>query len=218
MNRIFLFALAAILLVPISDSLARESEYTQSKRKNTNPNQGLAANCAPATAATELDINNTRALIQAGGDMWWDLQGDARYEIPKNSGRTSLFAGSLWLGGQDVSGQLKVAALRFRSSGNDYWTGPLSTVNSEIDAATCTEWDRHFVSTRDQVNNFVAWFDAGVFDSENGTTTQQDDFPNYQIPDIILNWPAHGRNFPPYDEDFYLAPFVDRDGDGAYNP
>lgn len=217
-TRIFPFALAAMLLVPITDALAKESVHAKSQRKTTNSNTGLAANCAPATSATELDINNTRALIQAGGDMWWDLQGDARYEIPKNSGRTSLYAGSLWLGGQDVSGQLKVAALRFRRDGNDYWTGPLSTVNSEIDAATCTEWDRHFISTRDEVNNYVAWYEAGLFDSENGTTTQQDDFPNYQIPEFILNWPAHGRNFAPYDEDFYLAPFVDRDGDGAYNP
>lgn len=187
-------------------------------RRKTVPNAQLAANCSPASAATEMDINNNRVLLQSGGDMWWDLQGTARYEVPKNSGRIALFSGSLWLGGQDVSGQIKVAAQRYRGNGNDYWTGPLSKVTSEIDAATCTEYDRHFVSYRDQIVEFNNWYQAGRFDAENGTNTQQTEYPNYQIPEIIVNWPAHGRNFAPYDEDFYLAPFADTDGDGVYNP
>ena len=58
--------------------------------------------------------------------------------------RPRLFAGSLWLAGQDISGQFKVAALRFRQIGNDYWTGPLSTVDAEIDQQTCTDYDRHW--------------------------------------------------------------------------
>ena len=214
----FVLLFTTFFFASIINVSAKQTPGETKRNKSSVPNNGLAANCAPATSATELDINNTRALIHSGGDMWWDLQGESRYEIPKGSGNTSLFSGALWLGGQDVSGQLKVAALRFRSNGNDYWTGPLSTVTSEIDPATCVEWDRHFVSTRDEITQFVAWYEAGIFDSENGTTTQQDDFPNYQIPTIVLEWPAHGRNFPPYDEDFYLAPFTDRNGDGFYNP
>ncbi|MGD1846392.1 MAG: T9SS C-terminal target domain-containing protein [Salibacteraceae bacterium] len=205
-----------LFLLNVSVALAQPPEGFN--RRKTSPLEQLAANCAPATAATEMDINNNRVLLQSGGDMWWDLQGVARYEVPKNSGRVALFSGSLWLGGQDVSGQIKVAAQRYRGNGNDYWPGPLSTVTSEIDAQTCLDYDRHFVSFRDEVAEFNNWFQAGKFDEENGTSTQQEEFPNYQIPDIILNWPAHGRNFPPYDEDFYLAPFFDADGDGVYNP
>ena len=189
-----------------------------SSGKSSSNTASLAANCAPATGATELDINNIRALIHTGGDMWWDLQGQARYEIPKNSGRIALFSGALWLGGQDVSGQLKVAAQRYRGNGNDYWPGPLNRVTSEIDAETCLEYDQHYVSRRSDIETFNAWYEAGLYDADNGTTTQIDDFQGYQIPNYILEWPAHGRNFPPYNEDFYLAPFVDRNGDGFYNP
>jgi len=191
------------------------------KYENQNKGGGtppvVAANCNPATAATELDINNTRALIQSGGDMWWDFN-RARYEIPKGSGKTSLFAGSLWLAGQDISGQFKVAALRFRQIGNDYWTGPLSTVDAEIDQQTCTDYDRHWETSRSMVAEFAAWWEAGQFDQENGTNTQETLYPGYTVPSVITEWPAHGRNFEPYNEDYYLAPFFDRDGDGDYDP
>lgn len=192
-------------------------EYTGNNKSAPAPDPGVTAGCAPATAATELDINNTRALILAGGDMWWDLT-SAKYEIPKGSGIHALFVGDLWIGGQDVSGQLKVAGQRYRRWGNDYWPGPLSTESSEIESATCTQYDKHFVTYRDQIARFNAWYEAGLLDQENGTSTQQEDFPNYSIPDTILNWPAHGRNYAPYDEDFNLAPFYDRNGDGVYNP
>ena len=60
-----------------------------------------------ATSQTDIDVNNVGATILGGGDMWWNLS-DARYEIPKGSGLNSLF-GSLWIGGVDAGGQLKVA-------------------------------------------------------------------------------------------------------------
>ncbi len=208
-----------LLFIGIQASTSAAVYKGDLKKKDKKPNAAtLAAGCSPATAATELDINNIRALIQTGGDMWWNLIGQPQYEVPKNSGSHSLFAGSLWLGGKDVSGQLKVAALRFRQVGNDFWPGPLSTETAEIDAATCSEYDQHFVTTRAEVAEFVGWYEAGQEDAANGTTKQSDDYPNYQIPRSILEWPAHGRNYPPYNEDFYLAPFNDRNGDGVYNP
>ncbi|MCI5055213.1 MAG: T9SS C-terminal target domain-containing protein, partial [Flavobacteriales bacterium] len=174
----------------------------------------IAANCIPPSSARELNINNVTALIQSGGDMWWDLQQSPKYEVPKGSGKTALFAGALWLGGVDVSNQLKVAGQRFRTNGNiDYWTGPLRTDGTaEIDPATCVEYDRHFESTRQEVATFVDWFQSGEFDAINGTNTQQEKYPGgYTIPKFILEWP-----WQEYDE--YLAPFFDYNGDGIYNP
>ncbi|MBD79451.1 MAG: hypothetical protein CL840_11070 [Crocinitomicaceae bacterium] len=186
-------------------------------RGGKKPNGSLAANCLPAASANELDINNTKALIQTGGDMWWDFT-SAQYEIPKNSGHTALFSGALWLGGRDVSGQLKVAAQRFRSGGQDFWTGPLSTTDAEITQATCSEYDRHFLSTRTEISNFVAWFELGRDDAANGTNKQAELFPDYAPPKILKEWPAHGRDYSPYNEDYNLAPFIDVDNDGEYNP
>ena len=58
------------------------------KENITNPNATVvvntkvAAGCNPSTSQTDLDVNNIRTTIMAGGDMWWNLS-DARYEIPK---------------------------------------------------------------------------------------------------------------------------------------
>jgi len=216
MNMKTILSSLLLLSVAITANAERYKYENSGKGNNDNP-PAVAANCTPATAATELDINNTRALIQSGGDMWWDFN-RARYEIPKNTDKTSLFAGSLWLAGQDISGQFKVAALRFRQVGNDYWTGPLSTVDAEIDAQTCKDYDRHWETTRSMVAEFAAWWEAGQFDSQNGTNTQEELYEGYSVPAAIMEWPAHGRNFEPYNEDYYLAPFYDRDGGGDYDP
>lgn len=205
------FALAVTFAVDFH-AMNNPNEAKRSGKKGNN--DGTASNCVPPTGALDLDIGNTRALIQTGGDMWWNLAGRPRYEIPKNSERHSMFAASLWLGGQDVSGQLKVAAQRYRSLGNDFWTGPLSTRTAEINSETCLEYDRHWLTTMNDVAEFVAWHQLGQDDPE----AQAEQFPNYQIPQAILDWPAHGRDFDPYNEDFNLAPFVDTDGDGIYNP
>jgi hypothetical protein len=189
--------LAVMALLISTFSFAREYQGS-GKRSGGGSGDATAANCAPPVSSNELSINNVRALIHTGGDMWWDLVGVPKYEVPKGSGKTSLFAGSLWLGGRDASGQLKVAALRFRQVGMDFWTGPLSTVTSEIDPSTCDQWDTHFKSTRQEVDKFVENFPTGV------------------TPAFIETWPAHGD--PSKDEDTYLAPFEDVDGDGFYNP
>ena len=96
-------------------------------------NTKVAAGCNPSTSQTDLDVNNIRTTIMAGGDMWWNLS-DARYEIPKDGNKHSMFAGALWIGGVDDGGQLKVAAMTYRQSGNDFWPGPLNTTNATISA------------------------------------------------------------------------------------
>lgn len=195
-----------------SDS--KDNSVGSGNEKKANSPAEIMAGCSPATARTDLDINNTKAMIHTGGDMWWDLSGAARYEIPKGSGSNAMFSGALWLGGKDVSGQLKVAAQTYRNNGNDFWTGPLSTANAEITAETCMLFDRHYKTTRDEIEKFSQWFEMGLVDPQQ----QQTEFPGYVIPQILFEWPAHGRNHDPYNEDFYLAPFFDRNNDGVYNP
>lgn len=60
-----------------------------------------AGDCKPATSQIDLNINNVRARLMNGGDMWWDLNTAAKYEIPKipiestEPRVSSLFAGSV---------------------------------------------------------------------------------------------------------------------------
>ncbi|MEO5585134.1 MAG: hypothetical protein ABIQ75_06750, partial [Flavobacteriales bacterium] len=115
---------------------------------------GRAAPCSPATAFNELDLNNVRARIETGGNMWEDRTGSAgpAYEVPKTPDKTgpnALFAGALWMGGLSPDNTLKLAAVRFRQVGNDYWPGPLTaydtlthTGDASVDGAVCTQYDR----------------------------------------------------------------------------
>ena len=109
---------------------------------------------------------------------------------------------------------MKLAALRYRN-GQDYWTGPLSNTFAETTYDNCAQYDKHFITTQDMVREFNAWFEAGLNDQANGTNTQNTLFANYEVPDIIKNWPAHGDVS--LGQDYYLAPFYDFDEDGHYN-
>jgi hypothetical protein len=165
-----------------------------------------AQNCAPATSSVQLDINNVRCLIHNGGDMWWDLRDNPRYEIPKVPPGVpaihSMFASSVWVGGYDAAGRLRLAAQTYRQSGSDYYPGPLS-LQGTTDASTCQKWDKHFVITRQEIDAFRAAYQA------NPNNVNLGNFPN------VANWPAINTD-PGFER--FLAPFVDVNNDGDYTP
>jgi hypothetical protein len=181
-------------------------------KKNISPK---AAGCTPPNTTRTMEMNNVRMLVHTAGNLWHRYpQNYSMYEVPKNSGIMCLFTAALWLGGTDANGQLKLAALRYRD-GQDYWTGPLIQTSAEVNQEVCNEYDKHFVSTQDEVRNFVAWYNAGLEDEQNGSSTQAALFPNYKVPEIIKEWPAHGDVS--LGQDYYLAPFMDVNEDGKYN-
>ena len=194
------------------------------------------ANCSPATAKLYMEFNDVRALIEQGGSMFQNrAAGVAAYEVPKNSKRYAIFAGALWMGGTDVNGQLKLAALRFRS-GNDFWPGPL-TVNpgtgsgnpgggpiganftrdfgeANIDPDQCIAYDKFYTIRKAEVIRFNVWWEC----SQGIVTEGCDDVQTLTNDELnrIYGWPAHGDVS--RGQDYWLAPFYDRDGDGSYNP
>ncbi len=203
-HSLLLILLSLVFLMPI-----QAREYVGAN-KSVNQVKATAAGCAQATSFRFLDVNNVRARINTGGDMWWDLPGGigSQYFIPKEGTATSMFSGSLWIGGLDVNGQLKLAALRYRQEGNDYWTGPLTIDGTaSIDNETCAEYDKHFKVTRAEVDLFLQWW---------ASEDKEEDFPGYQIPESFYSWPAHGDVT--LNQSYYLAPFKDVDGDGDYDP
>ena len=160
-----------------------------SKYKSNHTLKSKAAGCSPATGRKILEFNNVSALIETGGSMWQDRsKNDAAYEIPKGSGERVIYAGALWMGGLDVNNQLKLAALTFRS-GNDFWTGPLSTIPgtgnlnlgyldygpAEIEPDVCVAYDQFYITTRQEVELFNAWFEC----SKDPDCDVNVDFPGY---------------------------------------
>ncbi|RLD77565.1 MAG: hypothetical protein DRJ15_13295, partial [Bacteroidetes bacterium] len=157
MKNIFRHLFIAILCITLVQGAYAE-EY-KGDGKSSQTIKETTAGCAAASSFRFLDINNARARINTGGDMWWDLPGGigAQYFIPKAGTATSLFSGSLWIGGLDINNQLKLAAVRYRQSGNDYWPGPLTIDGTaSVDESTCAKFDQHYMITRAEINEYLA--------------------------------------------------------------
>ncbi len=179
-----------------------------------------ATGCQPAISAIDMDINNVRARLMTGGDMWWNLGEEvAAYEIPIGSGKSSQFAASCWIGGFDQQGQLKVAAQTYRQEGNDYWPGALNS-NGKITPDTCNLWDKFWKVDRSTINKFIQNYKTGADNSGS-------EF------DVINQWPAAGNTSPAsgkgaigsdgkthlyLNPNFTYAAFADLNGNGIYEP
>ena len=151
-----------------------------------------------------IEVNNVRGTIYGIGASFHSRldNPDLSWEVPKGSGLSPLFQQSLWIGGTAQSdNSLHLAGLQFgqgSGGGFDFWSGPLRLDDATIDLATMEKYCHVWNLTKTEIDNFIAHHgDEG-----------------YVAPNDILTWPAHG------DEGYaeYLAPFVDANGDGRYNP
>lgn len=151
---------------------------------------------AQQPASIHMDANNV--------DMTLNVYGSCESNTLANSG---LWLSGLWF--SELS--THTAFVSDLDLGSDYSPGPVSSwgnTNDEIRAAFNRVWSVR----RWELDLFLSQFD------ENGNYSPQ---PGYKIPTDILEWPAHGPT--PLNEtlgDFSesLAPFVDADGDGRYDP
>ena len=201
----------SLLLISFAGSVSAR-ECIECKKTNAKKSavKSKAAACKRAQSTAELNINNVRALINGYGNMWYD-GAQAQYHLPKNSNTCPLFCAALWIGGTDVNDQLRIAALRFGSEGDDYWPGPLKiNGTASIDLPVCNAYDKHWIITKADVTALKQHFS---YDTNNIVVRNSD--PGEDISEVILNWPAHGDGD---DLTSYLAPFYDADGDGVYNP
>lgn len=187
-----------------------------------NPTLNFRENCANSVSGIDMSINNVRARLLTGGDVWWNTT-DGRYIVPKVSPGepevSSIYAGAVWLGGVDPAGNLKLAAKTYgtASGDSDFFSGPLNPETGKTDQATCAKWDKFFVvkgqSIRDHIRNFrQAQLEGIEYDPD-------------LVPIDVKGWPARGNQF------FFdihqfdlpnttqgLAGFWDEDGDGLYDP
>ena len=173
-----------------------------------------AGACAPATALRDLEWNNVRALIETGGTLWHERANwRGAYIVPKEDNVSTVFAGGLWLGGISPDQQLKLASVMHRRNGkNDFWPGPLTNDGTaEVDVTVCDQYDRFFISMRADAQRHRQYHDALA-----GGTVEEDFPDGYAMPSYFREYPAHGNTA--MNQDYYLAPFKDYDGDGNYIP
>ncbi len=199
--RNFLIFIIVFLFSNIN-SEAKENKYIIQPNK-TNVISKTSAGCSPPKSSVDLDINNVRARLHNGGDMWWDLVALPKYEVPKvtpGTGQISrhpLYASAIWLGGIDDANVLRTAGQTYRNSGSafDFWPGAIDTTTGNIEPEDCILYDKHYKIDLAEIDFF----------NENGGS----------VPTSISQWP--GNPFKPY-QSKKQAPFVDVDGDGVYNP
>ncbi len=199
--------LCAALLIASVDQLSAREWLGPKSNDSQNGVKAKAAGCSPAQTITEFYVNNVRTSAETGGNTWYDRgNGLPYYEIPADEGNHAVFAGALWMGGIDPAGNLKLAAIRFRQVGNDFWPGPLSIDGTaSTTAPTCTKWDEFFLMSRQMVELHRYYFTLLA----QGLDPLEDPlFENgYQIPTQILEWPAHGDVG--LGQSFNIAPFAD---------
>lgn len=186
--------------------------------------------CAPANYRKTMAFNDVSCQLETGGLLFLDrANGLATYKVPKTGNVTAIYAGALWMGGTDVNGQLKIAAVKFRQDGNDFWPGPLTTISgtgnynphvpqgdsarrdygdANVDADQCLLYDNIFTITKAGVISFITWYECA-----DGETC---DPPTAETLAQIYAWPGNGD--PTRFQDIFLAPFFDRDDDDSYDP
>ncbi|MBK7425789.1 MAG: hypothetical protein IPI60_01495 [Saprospiraceae bacterium] len=218
--------LSSILLVfAIQVSLAKEPPAKDPQKEGQgqlNDQISYRSDCAVARAQTDQAINNVRARLTTGGDVWRNGN-DGGYVVPKPVvgsgvlGVSSIFAGAVWLGGYDPFDNLKVAAQTFRSqTSNDFWPGPLNE-EGQTEKQECARWDKFFKVLGENITTHIRGYQAAL-----ATGSQYDE---ELIPNDVLGWPGFGNphferlnGFPLPNTSQGLAGFHDEDGDGAYDP
>ena len=171
-----IFCLTLLTVLAMTGSL--RAEKVKGVVKSSSSAKAESATCLPASASNELTVNNVRAYIETGGTMWFKEL--AEYEVPKGSGKTSMFCAALWIGGKDANEQLKLAAVRFRQVGDDYWTGPLKLSGATTTQSMCIKFDKLFKITRAEVDEHINSYNTS----------------GYVMPASIADWPAHGEEGP----------------------
>lgn len=147
--------------------------------------------------------NKTTAMAtERGINLYNIVQGRAGYlvDIENNLSAGLIFASHFWFGGISAAGELKVSADTY---GNNQWfrQGPISTNNQY----------NHY-------NYLTKYFNSRWKVSKAEIIYHIDNYnqPGYVMPDGIKLWPGNGDASVGVGTD--MAPFIDVDGDGVYNP
>lgn len=146
-----------------------------------------------------LDVNLIKAKIVTGGLNFCTANHDVdfMYEYPIDSGKKTIFCSALWIGAKNQN-NLHLAAERYHQNGRDYYPGPVMdpiSYPSEV-----INWNKVWKINKSEIDNHIInWNTLG-----------------YVIPNSISHWPVYAN--PALNINHDLAPYVDTDSDGFYNP
>lgn len=151
-----------------------------------------------------LDFNNVKATISDEGGFFSNVAASiAGYEVPKNSGRSTIFSGSYWIGAKDEIGQLHVSGKRYS------WGGAQSSFHSGPIAESIAYGSINYTN---QYQNAI--WTVSKFEIDDHIANYQS--TGYVVPTSIASWPGNGDvNLGVASQ---LAPFIDLNSNGQYEP
>ncbi|RFC55576.1 T9SS type A sorting domain-containing protein [Brumimicrobium aurantiacum] len=148
-----------------------------------------------------LDYNNVSAMIMNNGSLFYDIMaGSAGYEVPAGSNNHLIFQGAFWFGGTNENGDLKLAAHAYGED-NDYSIGPYSSTGEYMEPVYFNKY-----------NSGLWWVERIDIINHINNHGQQ----GYVTPSSIMNWPGNGDTT--VGVAHQLAPYVDVDSNGVYEP
>jgi len=152
-----------------------------------------------------LYLNNINALFSANGSHFYGE--GPKFEVPKFSGKSTIFLNTLWIGGLDSDSILHLCAQIYgqgpnvgpAKSCNDFWAGPVMD-STAYSIYQDTIWNYVWNLKKSEIEYHKShWSD-----------------PGYTPIHDILTWPGNGNVA--LGQAAKLAPFYDVNGDGIYNP
>jgi hypothetical protein len=171
--------------------------------------------CSFPQATADLTANNIEARIAVAGDLFNKNDAAGFFYTPNSNQPATIFTSGLWMGGADDAGNVRLSAMSYRQGNKtEYAAGPLVPGAPVPDPAACTDWNKVFKVTKSRILAFSA---------DLSTLAANPQAAISQYPDI-MGWPGmdnphfeavHGFSLP---QNIGLAPFVDVDADGKYNP
>ena len=151
-----------------------------------------------------LDINNVRARFNASGIHFFHENAD--FEVPKGSGKTSIFSNSLWIGGSDEQDALHFAGERYRQgAGSQAMTKPDFYAGPVMDSA-------NYSINQDAVWNYIWNLKKSDIDYHKAHYWEAGYVPIHDI----LTWPGNGNV--ELGQAAQLAPYFDQNANGIYEP
>lgn len=148
--------------------------------------------------SASLDINNINAGFTSFGMNFFDIETEfefVSFEVPKGSGKKTIFNSTLWIGGMHED-TLHLAADRYSQIGEDYWPGPIADDYPNSELLRFKVWKLHQSEILYHIEHYQ--------------------YEDYQPIEPILTWPGNGNTA--VGQAAQLAPFFDVNGDGIYDP
>tara|TARA_B100000809_G_scaffold190839_1_gene189481 strand:- start:3 stop:1808 length:1806 start_codon:yes stop_codon:yes gene_type:complete len=171
---------------------------------------GLTVISANSQTNEVLDINNIKARVNANSYLFHNPDnGTSSYEFPASSGINSIFSARFKMLCQNANGQLMGHVPHYYSDTIPH-AGPIMNQNEYATAGQA--WDKVWKVNCSTIETFKNWYNC----TQDPACDETVSFPSYQIPNEILNWPAHGDISK--GQAWHIAPFFDWDSDGFYDP